>query len=86
MHLLTTSTPDCLMMFFTFFPSRFRTRGPNLNTILDLLDEDEDLDGEGIYLDPPEGDESDGYDVSDTEEGKPTAISRNLLHVCSLSK
>ncbi len=78
--------PDCLLMFFAFFPSHFRTRGLNVNTILDLLDEDEVLDVEGIYLDPPEGDESDGYDVSDTEEGEPTAISRNLLQVCLLSK
>jgi hypothetical protein len=74
------------LMFFAFFPSRFRTRGLNVNTILDLLDEDEVLDAEGIYLDPPEGDESDGYDVSDTEEGEPTAISRNLLQVCLLPK
>ncbi len=86
MTLFTTPTPNCLLMFFTFFPSRFRTRGLNVNTILDLLDEDKVLDVEGIYLDPPEGDESDGYDVSDTEEGEPTAISRNLLQVCFLSK
>jgi hypothetical protein len=31
---------------------------------------------EGLCLDPPEGDKSDGYDVSDTEESKPTVIQK----------
>jgi hypothetical protein len=34
---------------------------------------------DGIYLEPPEGDDSDGYDVSDTEEGQSAQISRTIL-------
>jgi hypothetical protein len=66
------------------FARRSRTRDLTVNTILDVLDKDNHLDLEGFHLDPPEGDESDSYDVSDTEEGKPTVISRNLLQVCSI--
>ncbi len=37
------------------------------------------MDVEEIYLQPPEGDDSDGYDVSDTEEGDAVKISRTIL-------
>jgi len=54
-----------------------------VNTILDLLEVNEGLGVQGFYLNPPKGDDSDGYDISDTEEGEPEAFSRNLLLVCS---
>jgi hypothetical protein len=37
------------------------------------------MDVEEIYLQPPEGDDSDGYDVSDTEEGDAVKISWTIL-------
>jgi hypothetical protein len=37
------------------------------------------MDLEEIYLQPPEGDNSDGYDVSDTEEGDAVKISWTIL-------
>jgi hypothetical protein len=39
------------------------------------------LDVEDIYLQPPDGDESDGYDLSDTEEGHSGQLSRTILQV-----
>jgi hypothetical protein len=51
-----------------------------VNSILDILDDEQSLNVEGIYLNPPEGDDSDGYDDSD-EEGQPEALSRNILQV-----
>lgn len=52
-----------------------------MNTILDLLEDDQNINVEGFYLNPPEGDDSDGYDDSDTEEGHPEALGRNILQV-----
>jgi hypothetical protein len=66
------------VVLFSFFSS-FQTRGLEVNTILDLLEDNPGLGVQGIYLNPPEGDDSDGYDDSDTEEGGPEAIHRNLL-------
>jgi hypothetical protein len=37
------------------------------------------MDAEEIYLQPPEGDNSDGYDVSDIEEGDAVKISQTIL-------
>jgi hypothetical protein len=65
----------------TFFFSRLQTRGLKVNTILDILDGNQNLGVEAVYINPPEGDDSDGYDDSDTEEGKATALSRNILQV-----
>ena len=66
-------------VFFSCVP----TRGLEVHTILDILDDNRGLGVEGFYLNPPEGDDSDGYDNSDNEEGDPDAISRNLLQVCT---
>ena len=66
------------LVLFSFYSS-FHTRGLGVNTILDILGDNPGLGVQGIYLNPPEGDDSDGYDDSDTEEGEPTAIHRNLL-------
>jgi hypothetical protein len=65
-------------VFFSFVP----TRGLADHAILDILDDNRGLGVEGFYLNPPEGDDSDGYDNSGTEEGDPDASSRNLLQVC----
>jgi len=54
-----------------------------VNTILDLLDDNEGQGVQALYLNPPEGEDSDGYDDSDTEEGHPEDISRNILQVCT---
>jgi hypothetical protein len=45
-----------------------------VHAILDILDDNWGLGVEGFYLNPPEGDDSDGYDSSDTEEGNPDTI------------
>jgi len=52
-----------------------------VNDILDLLEEGEIDNVDLITVNPPEGDDSDGYDNSDTEEGAPHSLSRNLLRV-----
>jgi hypothetical protein len=51
-----------------------------VSSILDILEDEQTLNVEGIYLNPPDGDDSDGYDYSD-EEGQPEALSRNILQV-----
>jgi hypothetical protein len=51
----------------------FQTCGLVVNAILDLLEDNPGLGMQGIYLNPPEGDDS------DTEEGEPEAIHKNLL-------
>jgi hypothetical protein len=48
---------------------------------LDLLEEEEIADVDEVFLEPPEGDDSDGYDVSDTEEGESFKLSRTILQV-----
>jgi hypothetical protein len=60
---------------------RLTTPGLDVNQILDILEEEEIVDVEEIYLQPPEGDDSDGYDDSDTEEGHSGKISRTILQV-----
>jgi hypothetical protein len=60
---------------------RVKTPGLDVNQILDILEEEQILDVEDIYLQPPEGDDSDGYDLSDTEEGHSGQISRTILQV-----
>jgi len=52
-----------------------------VNGILDFLEERHIQTVEDIYLNPPSGDDSDGYDDSDTEEGEPHKISRTILQV-----
>ncbi len=64
-----------------FFTCRFGTQGLDVNQILDILDEEHLLDVDEIYLNPPFGDESDGYDESDSEAGDPVKISRTILQV-----
>ena len=48
---------------------------------MDLLSDQPEVQVDGIYLNAPEGDDSDGYDDSDTEEGQADFLSRNLLKV-----
>ncbi len=60
---------------------RFQTPGLDVNQILDIPEEEEILDVEDIYLQPPAGDESDGYDELDTQEGQSGLISRTILQV-----
>jgi hypothetical protein len=60
---------------------RFRPVSLQVNQILDILEEEDIGDVDEIYLAPPEGDDSDGYDVSDTEEGESSSISRTILQV-----
>ena len=48
---------------------------------MDLLSDQPEVQVDGIYLKAPEGDDSDGYDDSDTEEGQADFLSRNLLKV-----
>jgi hypothetical protein len=51
-----------------------------VNSIFDILEDEQSLNVEGIYLNLPGGDDSDGYGNSD-EEGQPEALSRNILQV-----
>jgi hypothetical protein len=60
---------------------RFRPVSLQVNQILDILEEEDIGDVDEIYLAPPEGDDGDGYDVSDTEEGESSSISRTILQV-----
>lgn len=48
---------------------------------MDLLESEEIADVDEVFLEPPEGDDSDGYDLSDTEEGESVKISRTILQV-----
>ncbi len=48
----------------------------NVNEILDLLEVEEIHNVEEIIINPPGGDDSDGYDDSDTEEGVAASLSR----------
>ena len=48
---------------------------------MDLLSDQPEVQVDRIYLNAPEGDDSDGYDDSDTEEGQADFLSRNLLKV-----
>ncbi len=64
-----------------FCTCRLGALGLDVNQILDILDEEYLLDVDGIYLNPPSGDESDGYDESDKEAGYPVKISRPILQV-----
>ncbi len=63
------------------FSSRLRTHGLSVNDIMDILEDDDDLDVEAIYVNPPQEDESDGYDISDDEEGEAESLNRNMLQV-----
>lgn len=60
---------------------RIQTQQLDVNTILDMFEEEEDMQLDTIYLTGPEGDDSDGYDGNDTEEALPGGISRNMLRV-----
>lgn len=51
----------------------------DLNSILDILEQEDDVNVAEIYLNAPEDDDSDGYDHSDTEEGEPSSLSGNIL-------
>ncbi len=51
----------------------------NVNEILDLLEVEEIHNVEEIIINPPGGDDSDGYDDSDTEEGVAASLSRPVL-------
>ena len=57
------------------------TRGLTVNEILNLVCDKEGQGVHGFYLNPPEGDDSEGYDDSDIEEGDPVLIHKNLLEV-----
>jgi hypothetical protein len=48
---------------------------------LNLLGSEEIADVDEVFLEPPEGDDSDGYYLSDTEEGESVKISRTILQV-----
>ena len=54
---------------------------PGDDIIMDLLSDQPEVQVDRIYLNAPEGDDSDGYDDSDTEEGQADFLSRNLLKV-----
>jgi hypothetical protein len=54
----------------------------DVDQILDLLIEGKRADADKMYINPPEGDISDGYDMSDHEEGKPDNLKRSILKVC----
>ncbi len=60
---------------------RFRPVSLQVNQILDILEEEDTGKVDEIYLVPSEGDDSDSYDVSDTEEGESSSISRTILQV-----
>ena len=68
--------PCIFPLFFSFRPSNL-----DVNQILDILDEDHIGDVDEIYLLPPEGDDSDGSDVSDTEEGEGAKMNKTVLQV-----
>jgi hypothetical protein len=53
----------------------------DVKEILNLLKGHSICNVEDIYLFPPEGDDSDGYDESDKEEGEAVLISRTILQV-----
>jgi hypothetical protein len=53
----------------------------DVNEVLDLLEGQEIDTVDQIFILPPEGDDSDGYDESDTEEGQAVSISRTILQV-----
>ena len=57
-----------LVVSLDFF-FRVKPRNLNVNDILDILDEDEDINLDKIFINPPEGEDSDGCDLSDEEEG-----------------
>ena len=57
-----------LVVSLDFF-FRIKPRNLNVNDILDILDEDEDINVDKIFINPPEGEDSDGCDLSDEEEG-----------------
>ncbi len=69
------------LTFLSFFRRRIPVKSLDVNSILDLLEQDDTVAVDGIYVNPPEGDDSDGYDDSDTEEGQSAALSRNILKV-----
>jgi hypothetical protein len=52
-----------------------------MQEILDLIDDKEIKGVEHIYMQPPAGDDSDGYDMSDTEQGDGVKMKRNILQV-----
>ena len=62
-----------------FCRPRQNPRYLNVNEILDLLDDDETHNVEAIYISPPDGDVSDGYDESDTEDANPDCLSKAVL-------
>ena len=44
-----------------------------------MLDEEDEVQVDSIFITGPDGDESDGYDHSDTEESLPSGLSGNIL-------
>ena len=54
----------------------------DVNGILDVINNDDTIDVEAIYANPPEGDDSDGNNNSDIEDGDGASLSRNILKVC----
>jgi hypothetical protein len=56
-----------------------------VHALLDILDDNWGLGVEGFYLNPPEGDDSDGYDSSDTEEGNPDTRYQIQIQKISIS-
>ena len=51
-----------------------------VNEILDILDEEDMHMVESIYIQPPDGDQSDGNDDSE-DEGDPDKLTKGILQV-----
>ena len=76
-----------LLLFFinsgslAIFYHIFRTKGLSINEIIDRLEETR-IAVDQIYIEPPMGDDSDGYDDSDSDgDGDATKLTRAVLEV-----
>ena len=67
-----------LVVSLDFF-FRVKPRNLNVNDILDILDEDEDINVDKIFINPPEGEDSDGCDLSDEEDGDRDLLASPVL-------
>jgi hypothetical protein len=50
------------------------------------LEEEEIADMDEVFLEPFEGDNSDGYDISNTEEGESFKLNRTILQVNTVKR
>ena len=69
------------LQYYSFFVLLFSKKGLDVNGILDELNDEQIATIDMIYAEPLDGEDSDGYDFSDTESGDPAKFSRSMLKV-----